>query len=379
MAITMYVPSFTRNGNDDRRGDGMVIHSDIGYTLVIDGFDGSAPSKKLIQYLKDHKYKNLYLYLTHPHYDHYKGLRMIIQDSYFKIIKFYCYDPESIKFGIGSSANGKAVKQDYNNFNNLLKQAKNANAAIQYLKHGDTIALGDIVWKVYRKQPTKFTQFDDGNAYTFINDGSLCSYFPSLYFLTTGDGPGAVKECVSYFNGKIVFFKVPHHGNACSMNNAQAVYDKGCRLAYETNIQRDGAGTTDFTLYGTRRCRQVGMKVLMQNQDIIVTANNRKLLIQQGKNSWIYDIPYTGTVVKKTVDELADEVLDGLWGNNKDRENRLTAAGYNYQDVQNRVNYIVKTANEVLKGKYGNGVKRIAALGKNYSIVQRQVNRMLKK
>lgn len=103
------------------------------------------------------------------------------------------------------------------------------------------------------------------------------------------------------------------------------------------------------------------------------------MLIQQGKNSWIYDIPYTSTVVKKTVDELADEVLDGLWGNNKDRENRLTAAGYNYKNVQNRVNYIVKTANEVLKGKYGNGVKRIAALGKNYSIVQRQVNRMLKK
>ena len=163
------------------------------------------------------------------------------------------------------------------------------------------------------------------------------------------------------------------------MSNAQAVYDKGCRLAYETNIQRDGAGTTDFTLYGARRCRQVGMKVLMQNQDIIVTANNRKLLIQQGKSSWIYDIPYAGTVAKKTIDELADEVLDGLWGNNKDRENRLTAAGYNYQDVQNRVNYIVKTANDVLKGKYGNGGKRLAALGKNYSIVQRQVNRMLKK
>ena len=163
------------------------------------------------------------------------------------------------------------------------------------------------------------------------------------------------------------------------MSNAQAIYDKGCRLAYETNIQRDGAGTTDFTLYGARRCRQVGMKVLMQNQDIIVTANNRKLLIQQGKNSWIYDIPYTGTVVKKTVDELADEVLDGLWRNNKDRKNRLITAGYNYQNVQNRVNYIVKTANEVLKGKYGNGVKRIAVLGKNYSIVQRQVNRILKK
>lgn len=200
-----------------------------------------------------------------------------------------------------------------------------------------------------------------------------------MYFLTTGDGPGEVKECVKYFNGSVKFFKVPHHGNSCSRSNAEAVYNAGCRLAYETNIESAGAGTTGFTAYGTRRCVQAGMKVLMQNKDIIVTANNKKLLIQQGNNSWNYDIPYIGTVIKKTIDELADEVLDGLWGNNKDRENRLTAAGYNYQDVQNRVNYIVKTVNEVLEGKYGNGVKRIAALGKNYSIVQRQVNRILKK
>lgn len=172
---------------------------------------------------------------------------------------------------------------------------------------------------------------------------------------------------------------MPHHGNACSRSNAEAVYNAGCRLAYETNIESTGAGTTSFTAYGTRRCIQAGMKVLMQNKDILVTANNKKLLVQQGNNSWIYDIPYTSTIVKKTIDELADEVLDGKWGNNKDRENRLIAMGYDYQKIQNRVNYIIKTANEVLKGKYGNGVKRIAALGKNYSIVQRQVNRMLKK
>lgn len=379
MAITMYVPGYTRNGNDDRRGDGMIVHSDMGYTLVIDGFDGSEPSKKLIQYLKNHKYKNLYLYLTHPHYDHYKGLRMIMQDSYFKIIKFYCSDPESIKFGIGSSANGRAVKQDYDNFCKLIKQAKNANAAIQYLKHGDIVTLGDIFWKVYRKQPTKFTSLDNGNAYAFINDGSLCSYFPSLYFLTTGDGPSEVKDCVFYFDGQIVFFKIPHHGNSCSSSNAQAVYDKGCRLAYETNIQKNGAGTTDFTLYGARRCKQVGMKVLMQNQDITIIANNRKLLIQQGENSWTYNIPYVGTVGKKSIDELTNEVLDGLWGKNKEREDRLTAAGYDYKKVQNRVNYVVKTANEVLQGKYGNSLKRKLALGKNYDIVQKQVNRMLKK
>lgn len=51
-------------------------------------------------------------------------------------------------------------------------------------------------------------------------------------------------------------------------------------------------------------------------------------------------IPGTSTpvVVKKTVDELAKEVLDGKWGNGADRKKRLTDAGYSYDAVQNRVN-----------------------------------------
>lgn len=42
--------------------------------------------------------------------------------------------------------------------------------------------------------------------------------------------------------------------------------------------------------------------------------------------------------VKKTVAELVKEVLDGVWGNGDDREKRLTAAGYDYEAVQNAVN-----------------------------------------
>lgn len=42
--------------------------------------------------------------------------------------------------------------------------------------------------------------------------------------------------------------------------------------------------------------------------------------------------------VKKTVAELAQEVLDGKWGDGADRKKRLTAAGYNYNAVQDAVN-----------------------------------------
>ena len=44
---------------------------------------------------------------------------------------------------------------------------------------------------------------------------------------------------------------------------------------------------------------------------------------------------------KKSVEELAQEVLQGKWGNGQDRVNRLTAAGYDYNAVQKRVNELI--------------------------------------
>ena len=44
---------------------------------------------------------------------------------------------------------------------------------------------------------------------------------------------------------------------------------------------------------------------------------------------------------KKTVEELAQEVLAGQWGNGAERKNRLTAAGYDYNAVQKAVNELL--------------------------------------
>ena len=43
----------------------------------------------------------------------------------------------------------------------------------------------------------------------------------------------------------------------------------------------------------------------------------------------------------KSVDEVAREVIRGEWGNGSDRRQRLEAAGYDYDTVQDRVNAIV--------------------------------------
>lgn len=44
----------------------------------------------------------------------------------------------------------------------------------------------------------------------------------------------------------------------------------------------------------------------------------------------------------KSIDVVAQEVIDGKWGNGEDRKRRLANAGYNYQIVQNRVNELLK-------------------------------------
>ena len=45
---------------------------------------------------------------------------------------------------------------------------------------------------------------------------------------------------------------------------------------------------------------------------------------------------------KKSIDDIAQEVIEGLWGNGKDRKDRLTKAGYNYSSVQKKVNKLLK-------------------------------------
>lgn len=93
----------------------------------------------------------------------------------------------------------------------------------------------------------------------------------------------------------------------------------------------------------------------------------------------------------KSNEQLADEVINGKWGNGADRKNRLTAAGYNYEAVQAIVNErlgksnlksLDEIAREVVRGKWGNGserVKKLTAAGYDAKAVQNRVNALMKK
>lgn len=53
-------------------------------------------------------------------------------------------------------------------------------------------------------------------------------------------------------------------------------------------------------------------------------------------------IAYKPEAAKKSVDEIAKEVLAGKWGNGAARKSALTKAGYNYAEVQAKVNELSK-------------------------------------
>ena len=95
---------------------------------------------------------------------------------------------------------------------------------------------------------------------------------------------------------------------------------------------------------------------------------------------------------KKSTDQIAREVIQGLWGNGVDRINRLKAAGYDHSVIQNRVNQLLKStssakkstdqvAREVIQGLWGNGAdrtNRLKVAGYDPSVIQNRVSQLLK-
>ena len=90
------------------------------------------------------------------------------------------------------------------------------------------------------------------------------------------------------------------------------------------------------------------------------------------------------------LDSVAQEVLQGLWGNGQERFDNLTNAGYDAQAVQDRVNSLLNggnaksdldtVANEVLQGLWGNGQERydnLSSAGYDAQAVQNRVNELL--
>lgn len=115
--------------------------------------------------------------------------------------------------------------------------------------------------------------------------------------------------------------------------------------------------------------------------------------IQNIINQRLGGAPAPSAPAQASIEQVADQVIAGAWGNGPDRKDRLQRAGYDYNSVQAAVNRKLgigapvpnrksndQIANEVIAGSWGNGPERrsrLAAAGYDYGTVQAIVNRKL--
>lgn len=302
-----------------RKGDGIVFIVN-GKAMAIDMFQGGEPTSNVVSWLKENGIKQIDLAVaTHAHGDHYGGFYDVVNAG-IKIKEFRCYHIDSIRGGNAAS------REDSDNLLKLIRWLQKRGTRVLFVDHGDVLNFENISWHIYRNQP-KSAASSDTNAWEYVNNGSLVLYSPELMGMICGDGPQNAKDAIAYFQKKfgkkkiLIWFTISHHGNNFSKSNAQAAKDAGAIIAYESNVEKNGPGTTDFTLYGARRVKQAGIEVWMQNKAITITADNGTLTFKQGDNVVTASIPYrnskgqTNVTNKKFIDVSEFNEID--WDKSK--------------------------------------------------------------
>lgn len=313
-----------------RLGDCQIFKSD--YVDIVDGYCGSA-ARRLIKRLKALGIKDVYLHISHAHYDHYNGIEMMIDDEYFNVIALYCYDPKTLNANFS-----KDCAENVAALNRIINKAKKRGSKIVFLKDGDKIIHGDTEIWVYRDQPTTAPNTD-----AYINDGSLCYYFPKLKYLSTGDSG---LWCAERHKLDVKFFKGGHHDNDNSGDTKKPsemcrwLKQRGCEFFWDNDYSTT---LTDFLMTGREDALNAGMKFIDIHGDTNFLACNGKVTIYKGTQHWTYKCDYKGkNTLKSPTLGIVKSVLRGDIGNSDTRTTNLLDKGFSPVGVQNQVNELYK-------------------------------------
>ena len=128
----------------------------------------------------------------------------------------------------------------------------------------------------------------------------------------------------------------------CGEAIAKAVASvRGLKKKTTSSVSTSTTPTTKKALYRVRSSwndakSQTGAFSDLNNA--IAQAKKNKLNVYDEKGNAVY----TYKAEKKSVTEIAKEVIAGKWGNGAARKTALEKAGYNYTEVQNKVNELLK-------------------------------------
>lgn len=323
--IRVHIPGFYGSDSGKPRWGDCTIMDDGDETLIIDGYCGVGTTR-MIKRLKARGVTSPYLLLSHPHYDHYYGLRKIINDKAFTPKALYCQNPNSL---VGHDSD---ITTNIRVLKTIISEAKKRKIPVIYVVNGSEYNVGEIRFNTYFSKPS-YT----GNSDAYLNDSSICCWFPDIRYLTTGD---AGLDCAKTHNLRPVFIKCGHHGNNCVRTMAKWLKAHGCLYYWDNDYS---VNLTDFLMTGREDAIAVGMKVFSIHGDINFVAYGGKTVIYKGGKNYQYECDYTGksTLKMATIDVIV-ETLQGKHGNDETRVTSLIDNGWYPSNVQNRINQLVK-------------------------------------
>lgn len=137
--------------------------------------------------------------------------------------------------------------------------------------------------------------------------------------------------------------------------------------AYDKWVARYGSEPKYVKQYGMWQLTSSGrINGYNGNLDCDIAYKDYPSIIKNvGLNGFAKESNSAPQPTRKSNDEIANEVINGAWGNGEDRKNRLTQAGYNYDDIQAIVNNrlgVSKPQNSAVYYtiKYGDNLTKIA-------------------
>ena len=290
--ITIWYPGYTRKESPyDSNGAGCIWHDQNKNTLVIDAYMKNSPAAdKMVKYLVDNDLTTVDCVGTHAHQDHLGGIFRLLEDKRITVKNLWVYLPATLKLAGDGTRNGKSVAEDKAYLVKLIKQAKAAGTKIHYVETGTVIKCGDIELEAYRDQPTKWSEWDTGEGWAYVNDGSICLYSKQAYYITAGDA------CAAWFVDKyglvVKGCEVGHHGNNGTLTAAVIYVKHGCVFAVQCNNESGAPGSCSFTKYGSGRMREKKIPVWQLDVDITITISGGKATARQGSKVISWDVPF---------------------------------------------------------------------------------------
>ena len=308
MALHVWIPAMPQKSYAYRRGDAQIIYDDNLNAIVIDGGEEFI-CDQLISFCKSHGIKHVTYILSHWHPDHDRGLKLFLESSII-VDLIYCPPPADLKKSKDSDAVG-----DYSRAQSRLALANKYNKKIIYPPADQymVIKVGEIECRIWRRsvKPSENVDYQ-------VNNTSLCCYFPQFHYVTTGDTINAFDAFLQTKPGKIVIFKIPHHGNACTTKPCELLKAAGAKICWYNHAEAAGVGIggDSFSQWGAKYCKNHGFICLRPFHEISMTVANQKLSIRQNGSLWQYDVPYTGKVTEgwlKGTKGMWYRYADGTW------------------------------------------------------------------